>query len=112
MVVIHPALLHKKQCNTSFNSRALTGEKQCISKAIHTLLMHGYATFNMITATDLLPLRDLYCLAIKTSIISGNCIRETSVKRRNKIVQEITRNVANVVMFYAITAIEHGFSMH
>ena len=30
------------------NSSALTGEKQCINKAIHALLMHGYATFNMI----------------------------------------------------------------
>ena len=29
------------------NSRALTGEKPCIDKAIHALLMHGYATFNM-----------------------------------------------------------------
>ena len=31
------------------------------------------------------------------------------MKRRNKIVQEITRNVANVFNFYAIIAIEHGF---
>ena len=30
------------------NSRALTGEKPCINKTIHALLMHGYATFNMI----------------------------------------------------------------
>ena len=30
------------------NSRALTGQKLCINKAIHALLMHGYATFNMI----------------------------------------------------------------
>ena len=48
----------------------------------------------------------------RTSIVSGNYVRETSVKRRNKIVQEITRNVANVFSFYAIIAIEHGFSMH
>ena len=48
----------------------------------------------------------------RTSIVSGNCVRETSVKRRNKIVQEITRNIANVFSFYAIIAIEHGFSMH
>ena len=34
------------------------------------------------------------------------------MKRRNKIVQEITRTVANVFSFYAIIAIEHGFSMH
>ena len=32
----------------------------------------------------------------RMSIVSGNYVRETSVKRRNKIVQEITRNVANV----------------
>ena len=42
----------------------------------------------------------------------GNYVRETSVERRNKIVQGITRNVANVFSFYAIIAIEHGFSMH
>ena len=34
------------------------------------------------------------------------------MKRRNKIVQEIMRNVANVFRFYAIIAIAHGFSMH
>ena len=48
----------------------------------------------------------------RTSIVRGNCVRETSVKRRNKIVQEMMRNVANVLSFYAIIAIEHGFSMH
>ena len=30
------------------NSRALTGEKPCIYKAIHLLLMRGYATYNML----------------------------------------------------------------
>ena len=30
------------------NSCALTGEKPCINKAIQALLMHGYATFNML----------------------------------------------------------------
>ena len=30
------------------NSRALTGEKTCINKAIHALLMHGYGTFSML----------------------------------------------------------------
>ena len=43
------------------------------------------------------------------SIVRGNYVRKTSVKRRNKIVQEITRNVANVFSFYAIIEIEHGF---
>ena len=42
--------------------------------------MHGYATFNM-------------------PIVRGNCDRETSVTRRNKIVQEITQNVANIFSF-------------
>ena len=48
-------------------------------------------------------------LGPRTSIVRGNCVRETSVKRRNKIVQEIMRNVANVLSFYAIIAIEHDF---
>ena len=38
-----------------------------------------------------------------------DCVRETSVKRRNKKVQEITQNVANVFTFYAIIGIKHGF---
>ena len=82
------------------NSRALTGEKPCINKAIHALLMRGYATFNM-----LVPGPQICCRY-------GDCVRGTSVKTRNKIVQEITRNVANVFCFYAIIAIEDGFSMH
>ena len=43
------------------------------------------------------------------SIVSGNYVRETSVKRRNKIVQEITRKVASVFSFDTIIAIEHVF---
>ena len=31
----------------AINSCALTGEKLCINKAVHALLMHGYATFSM-----------------------------------------------------------------
>ena len=77
--------------------------------------MHGYAIRNFqydrTGATDLLPLRGVLP-GPRTSIVSGNYVRETSVKRRNKIVQEITRNVANSLPFYAIIAIEHGFSMH
>ena len=46
----------------------------------------------------------------RTSIVSGN--PETLVKRRDKIVQEITQIVANVFSFYTIIAIKHGFSMH
>ena len=48
----------------------------------------------------------------RTSIAHKNCVRETLVKRPNKIVQEIMQIVANVFSFYAITAIKHGFSMH
>ena len=45
----------------------------------------------------------------RTSIVRENRVRETSVKRRNKIVQDIIRNVANDFNFYAIIATEHGF---
>ena len=91
------------------NSRALTGEKPCINKAIHALLMHGYATFNMI---GFAAVKRCVLPGPRTSIVRGNYVRETSVKRRNKIVQEITQNVVNIFSFYAIIAIEHGFSIH
>ena len=88
------------------NSRALTGEKPCINKAIHALLMHGTQLSicsywgHRITAVTrcVLP-------CPRTGIVRANSVR-------NKIVQEIMRNVANVFSFYAIIAIEHGFSMH
>ena len=93
------------------NSRALTGEKPCINKAIHALLMHGYATFNMLVPGPLNCCRHEIVLPCpRTSIVRGNSVCATSVKRRNKIVQEITRKVANVLSFYAIIAIKHGFS--
>ena len=79
--------MHKKQCHTLLT----TGEKPCINKAIHALLMHGYAScrghrFASVTRC-VLP-------GPRTSIVRGNCVRATSGKRRNKIVQEIMRNVA------------------
>ena len=46
----------------------------------------------------------------RTSIVHGNCVHKTSVKRRNNIAQEIMRNVANVFNFYAVIGIKHGFS--
>ena len=95
------------------NSRALTGEKPCINKAIHALLMHGYATFIMsYRGHRFAAITRCVLPGPRTSIVSGNYVRETLVKRQNKIVQEITRNVANVFSFYAIIAIEHVFSMH
>ena len=69
--------------------------------------MHGYATFNMFVPGPQICCRYEMCTARpRTSIVRGNYVRETSVKRRNKIVQEIWRNVANVFSFYAIIAIE------
>ena len=95
------------------NSRALTGEKPCINKAIHALLIHGYATFSMLIPGHRIAAVTRYVLPCpRRSIVRGNSVRATSVKRRNKIVQDITQNVANVFNFYAIIAIEHGFSMH
>ena len=95
------------------NSRALTGEKPCINNAIHALLMHGYATFNMLIPGHRIAAVTRCVLPCpRTSIVRGNSVRATTVKRRNKIVQDITQNVANVFNFYAIIAIEHGFSMH
>ena len=77
------------------------------------LLMHGYSTFNMIVRGHRFAAVTRCVLpGSGTSIICGNHVRETSVKRRNKIVQEITLNIANVFSFYAIIAIKHGFSMH
>ena len=94
------------------NSRVLTGEKLCINKAIHALLMHSYATSSMIVPGPQICCRYEMCTARPKNIVCENCIHQTSVKRQNKIVQEITRNIANVFSFYAIIAIEHGFSMH
>ena len=52
----------------------------------------------------------------RTSIVRGNYVRGTSVKRRNKIVQKkkkkkkITRNVAIFFsVFIIIIAVENGF---
>ena len=79
------------------NSRIFTGEKPCIDKVIHMLLMHGYATFNMIVPGHRFAAVTRCVLpGPRTSIVRGNWVREKSVKRRNKIVQEISQNVANV----------------
>ena len=93
------------------NSGALTGEKPCINKAIHALLMHGYVIFNMLVPGPQNCCRHGICVlpCPRTSIVRENSGRATSVKRGNKIVREMTRNVANVFSFYAIIAIEHSF---
>ena len=78
------------------NSLALTDEKPCINKAIHALRNFQY---DRTGATDFAAVTRCVLPSPRTSIVCGNYIRETSVKRRNKIVQEITRNVANVFSF-------------
>ena len=45
------------------NSRALTGEKPCINKAIHALLMHDYVTLNMIVPGPQICCRYEMCTA-------------------------------------------------
>ena len=73
------------------NSRALTDEKPCITcnKAIYALLMHGYATFNMIVPGPQICCRYEMCTARpSTRLIRVNRVRATSVKRQNKILQE------------------------
>ena len=47
------------------NSSALNGEKQCINKAIHMLLMQGYATFNMVVPGPQICYWDVYCPALE-----------------------------------------------
>ena len=54
-----------KAASHVINSRALTGEKPCINKTIHALLMLGNFQYDRTGATDLLPLRDVYCLALE-----------------------------------------------
>ena len=82
------------------NSHALTGKKPCINNAIHTLLMHDYATFNMLIPGHRIAAVTRCVLPCpRTIIVWGNSFRATSVKRRNKLVQDITQNVANVFNF-------------
>ena len=93
--------LHKKAVPHFINSHALIGKKPCINKPIHALLMHAYTTLNM-----LVPGPQIYCCyemctpSPRTSIVHGNYIRQTSVKRSNKIVQNITQNVANIFIVF------------
>ena len=52
-----------KAASRVINSRALTGEKPVINKAIHALLMHGYTTFNMIVPGPQICCRYEMCTA-------------------------------------------------
>ena len=57
IIIAYKAVLHV------IDSRALTGEKPWINKAIHALLMHGYATFNMIVPEPQICCRYEMCTA-------------------------------------------------
>ena len=87
------------------NSHALTDKKSCINKAIQTLLMHGYAIFNIIDRGHRFA-AVMRCVVPgpRMSIVRGNWVHEISVKMWNKIVQKIMQNVANVLSFYAINS--------
>ena len=84
-------------------------KSRVLTRAINARLRNFQ--YDSIAATELLPLRDVYFPALE-----GAKPVEISFARHRwkgeKIVQEITRNVANIFSFYAIIAIEHGFSMH
>ena len=77
--------------------------------------MHGYAIFNMLIPEPKNCCRHEMCPTLSQNEHSPWKLRSRDIgekTKQNKIVQEITQNVANVVNFYAIIAIEHGFSMH
>ena len=101
MIKYWQLLVEKKAVPHVINNRALTGEKPCIYKAIHAMLIHSYATFNLYRGHRIASVTRCVLSGPWTSMGRGNYVRQTSVKRWNKIVQEITRNVANVFSFYA-----------
>ena len=66
----------KKQC-------ALTGEKPCINKAIHALLMHDNGTFIMIApGPQIAAVMRCVLPGPKTSIVRGNCPRDICEKAK------------------------------
>ena len=82
------------------NSHALTGEKPCINKEFHSLLMHGYATFNMVIPGPQICCRYEMSTARPKNEHSPWKLRSLNIGENAKqIVQEITRNVANVFTF-------------
>ena len=70
--------------------------KQGNSRAVNARLRNFQ--YDRIGATDLLALRRVLP-GPRTCIVRGNCVRETSVKKRNEIEQEIMRNVAKFSVF-------------
>ena len=72
------------------NSRALTDEKPCINKAIHALLMHGYATFNMIVPGPQICCRYETCTARPKNEHSPWILRSRDIGEKAK--QNSARN--------------------
>ena len=95
------------------NSLALTGEKPCINKAIHAVLTHGYATFNMFVPGPQICCR--YEMYMSPALYNENSLWKLRARDiGEKAKQNSSRNnaKANVYKFYAIITIEHDFSMH
>ena len=95
------------------NRRALSDEKPCINKAIHALLMHGYATFNIVVPGPQICYRYEMCTARSKNQHSPWKLRSLAIGEKAK--QNSARNnekFSKCFQFYAIIAIEHSFSMH
>ena len=76
------------------------------------LLLHVYATFNMLVPGQQNCCRYEMCTALSQNEHSLWKLRSRDIgEKANKIAQEIMRNVANVFSFYAIIAIKDGVSM-
>ena len=78
------------------------------------LLMHGYATFNMIIPGLQICFHYKMCTARLKNKYSPWKLhsRDIGQKAKQNSARDIMQNVANVFSFYAIIAIECGFSMH
>ena len=92
------------------NSRALTGKKPCINKAIHMLLMHRYPTFNMLLQGPQNCCPQEMCTALPQNEHSPWKQRSRDIGEKAK--QNSARNhVKSSIFFnfYAIIVIEHDF---
>ena len=111
------------------NSRALTSEKPCINKAIHALLMHGYATFNVLVPGPPICCRyEMYTVRpynehspwkLRSRDIGENA-KQNSARNNakcSKCFQFLCNNsdrtwffnALKFVMVFAIIVIKHGF---
>ena len=103
-------IIASKAVSRVINSRALTGEKPCIYKAIHVLLMHGYATFNMLVPGPQYCCRQEMCTALSLNEHSPRDIREKakqnsarSKAKCSKCFQFLCNNSDQTWFFNALT---------